>query len=719
MALTFHFHLKKSIWWIYIVWQALFFPALASGPISLSEAPPLVEASAQAKDIKKVAKLLENPEERAKLLETLKVLAAAQEAEEKKKGASLVSYITPVIQEIRDRTVSFLKELKKIPNVFKKFIGYTKVETNRGYIGTALLWFPLLLGVSFLFETLQVWFLKRWLRATNQAHMMIHLKQSAQNLINSKSAYGFFTLFIPFLYSLLVFPLLAPNHDITNWLSGFLISWFIIRLFLLIKKPVPLINLLDESKQEISLRKRWLENIAAGFMMTLFLGTSFMVIVNPLAYGEGFLINILLFMAYPLLILYFLEWRTQERAGYIEDSKSLSTVPLKVAPFINFIIYSLPWFLIFMGVLLMIDRVFYEGSAWKNYAGESIASLLIFEGFLIGRRYINQLTSYRIQKFKAPRIQAFISYISPSLFAFSKGLQWVLYLSFLILLTVLWNSGFSSLFADLVSNSLIKTGVAIGLIWGITYLLWLGLDFFVQFRIKPQVIKGKKREPTIFAKTFGPMLQSVARWIMILIAILVTLESLGFDLKILVYLMSAFALAISLGAQNLVKDVINGFFALIDGSFAAGEVVTVGPHTGSVESLSLRALTLRHGDGSLQVIPFSEVGNIINRSRDYTIVPISVVTSYKTRIGKVYDALNKAAQEIGDDPIFGKMILEPLSISGIDRFAETAVYVSASIKIVPDPKNYFIREFNRRLKTHLDVLGIMPPIAFQEKWADA
>ncbi|MCE3231715.1 MAG: hypothetical protein K0R52_1643, partial [Alphaproteobacteria bacterium] len=234
-------------------------------------------------------------------------------------------------------------------------------------------------------------------------------------------------------------------------------------------------------------------------------------------------------------------------------------------------------------------------------------------------------------------------------------------------LMAVWNQFFSSLFVSIVSHPVIKTMAAIGLIWGMTYLAWLGLDAFVGFHTKPQTVKGKRREPTVFAKTFGPMLHSVARWVLVLVAVFATLESLGFDLKILVYLMSAFALAISLGAQSLVKDVINGFFALVDGSFAVGDVVTVGAHTGTVESLSLKAITLRHKNGYLQKIPFSEVGNVINQSRDYTVVPIDIAISYKTKIGSVYEALARAAKEITEDPVFGKMILEPLSFSGIDR----------------------------------------------------
>ncbi len=64
----------------------------------------------------------------------------------------------------------------------------------------------------------------------------------------------------------------------------------------------------------------------------------------------------------------------------------------------------------------------------------------------------------------------------------------------------------------------------------------------------------------------------------------------------------------------------------------------------------------------------------------------------------------------------GKKILEPLSISGIDRFADTAVHVSASIKILPDPHNSFARKFNRRLNIYMDDLEITPPISFQEPW---
>jgi small conductance mechanosensitive channel len=181
--------------------------------------------------------------------------------------------------------------------------------------------------------------------------------------------------------------------------------------------------------------------------------------------------------------------------------------------------------------------------------------------------------------------------------------------------------------------------------------------------------------------------------------------------------MSAFAFAISLGAQSLVKDVINGFFTLIDGNVIVGDVVTIGNYSGTVESLSIRAIFLRHSTGALQRIPFSEISNIINSSRDYAILPIDIATSYRTDIGHVYEALKRTGEEMVNDITFGKMILEPLTISGIDKFADNAVHVMANFKIKPAFRDTFTREFNRRLKIHMDAANIQPPITFNEQWA--
>ena len=115
-----------------------------------------------------------------------------------------------------------------------------------------------------------------------------------------------------------------------------------------------------------------------------------------------------------------------------------------------------------------------------------------------------------------------------------------------------------------------------------------------------------------------------------------------------------------------------------------GDVVTVGNHSGTVESLSIRAIFLRHSTGALQRIPFSEISSIINNSRDYAVLPIDVAISYRTDIGHIYDALKRTGEEMVNDAAFSKMVLEPLTISGIDKFTDNAVHVMANFKIKPE-----------------------------------
>lgn len=681
---------------------------LASSSLSLLD-NPVMESSPKSKEMKKIVKLLEDPSEREKVIKTLKILAAAQEKEEQKKEGSLVSYFTPVIQFSLDGTAIFLANLKKIPFIINDLIDYLKMEKNRDDFWVALMWLPLLIIIGGLLEAIFIWCFKRCVKE-------IGSPLQAQTLANNKSIYALMTLFFPFLCPLLALPLAVPNRSVGNWIVGLWLLLYVVRIFLLQKKAFPILPMPTE---ELVSKKGSFLIVLAGVGLWALFAMGMRISLGIKSYGKDFIFNLILLMSFPLLVLYFREWKIKKMSGYLEDSKSLSTVPHRLASFSNLIIRYLPWIFLLIGVPIITDKVFMEGTLWKSFGLESIGSLVMLALFLAGRRQIERVAHYKMSKFQPVKTQTFNAYIAPLRSSLAKGFQWVWHLLFFSVLIAIWSPYFLDSLANIISYSMMKTFTTIATIWGIIYLLWLGLDFFVQFHTKPQNIKGKRREPTIFAKTFGPMLHSVARWIMVLVTIFVTLESFGFDLKILVYLMSAFAFAISLGSQSLVKDIINGFFALIDGSFAVGDVVTIGSYTGAIESLSLRAITLRHGTGFLQTIPFSEVGSIINKSRNYNVVLIDVATSYKTEIGSVHEALIKAAEDMANDPIFGKMILGPLSVSGVDRFADTAVHVSASIKILPDPHNNFAREFNRRLKAHMDALKIIPPTSFQEPWEKA
>lgn len=694
--------MTRILLFLFLIIQAT--PGLASDP-SLLPGASSVEASLKPAELRKIASLLENSAEREKLLKTLRALAAAQEAKESKKGSLLISYFTPIVDFCKDGASLFLTDLKKIPDLIKSIGDFFALEKNRDDFWAAVMRLPLLIGIGILFEGGLAWFLRRRL-VRKQADM------TEAELAEKKRAYAYIALFGSFLYSPLFLPFLASNSSVGNWIISLWLMVFAIRIIYLERKTPPFDLLADPeiSPQTHSKKMPFLLIVGSFFIVAIALLFLLNSVFNIQSCGGDFMFNLTLIMGFPLLVWHVREWKRKDIPRYLNESRTLATAPSNMAVPVNGCIRYLPWLLLGTIFFLILDKIFLGKGLWEAYRLETLGSFLMLFLFVEGRRRIDGLARYPLPK------HALTSHLASVQVLFTRSIQWVWHLSFFGLLMGIWNNFFSSFFVSIISHPFTKTMAMVGLTWSIIYLLWLGLDSFVQFHTKSQWVKGKRREPTVFAKTFGPMLHSVARWVMVLVAIFVMLEAFGFDLKILVYMMSAFALAISLGAQSLVKDVINGFFALVDGSFAVGEVVTVGAHTGTVESLSLRAVTLRHKDGSLQTIPFSEVGNIINRSRDYTLVPISISTSYRTKIGLVYEALNKTAEEMANDPTFGNMILEPLSISGIDRFAENAVSVSASIKIRPDPKETFLREFNRRLKGHMDALKITPPIAFHEVW---
>lgn len=244
----------------------------------------------------------------------------------------------------------------------------------------------------------------------------------------------------------------------------------------------------------------------------------------------------------------------------------------------------------------------------------------------------------------------------------------------------------------------IRRFISVIMILLVIRLVWIAVNHMIDQRLKVRKIGNRFIEPTQFVKTMAPIFRSLIHWLLVVFAGVLTLEEFGMPVLPIFYGVGFLGIAVSLGAQSLVKDFINGFFTLMEGNIAVGEVVSIGTNTGTVESLSLRGVVLRHSNGALQTIPFSEVTSIINRSRDYMIVTIDLAVSLKADIQTVDAVLQEAYQAMTEDTFYQSMIIAPIVISGVDKISDHAVHVIANIRIKPDPTNKFIRAFNRKLK---------------------
>ena len=161
-------------------------------------------------------------------------------------------------------------------------------------------------------------------------------------------------------------------------------------------------------------------------------------------------------------------------------------------------------------------------------------------------------------------------------------------------------------------------------------------------------------------------------------------------------------LAVGLGAQTLVKDLISGLFLLLENQVRVGDVVSVGDKGGLVESMGLRVLTLRDASGNVHIIPNGSVDRVTNMTRDYSRYVFDIGIAYR----EDPDEAMRVIQDVGDalekDVEFAADILEPLEMLGIERFTDSAVIIRCRIKTRPIKQWRIAREFNRRLKKAFD-----------------
>jgi small conductance mechanosensitive channel len=176
-------------------------------------------------------------------------------------------------------------------------------------------------------------------------------------------------------------------------------------------------------------------------------------------------------------------------------------------------------------------------------------------------------------------------------------------------------------------------------------------------------------------------------------------------------------LAVGFGAQTLVKDLISGFFLLLENQVRVGDVVLIGGTGGLVESMGFRTLTLRDLYGNVHVIPNGSVERVTNMTRDYSRYVFDIGVSYREDPDEVMAVIGEVGDEILRDPEFAPDILEPLEMLGVDRFAESAMIIRCRITTKPIKQWRVGREFNRRLKKAFDARGIEIPFPHRTIYA--
>ena len=210
-------------------------------------------------------------------------------------------------------------------------------------------------------------------------------------------------------------------------------------------------------------------------------------------------------------------------------------------------------------------------------------------------------------------------------------------------------------------------------------------------------------------KTLTGLLATIFLTLIWVMAVVMGLDQIGLDITPILASAGIAGLAVGFGAQNLVRDVINGFFMILENQVRVGDVAVVNGTGGLVESISFRTITLRDLSGTVHVFPNGVVTSLANMTKGWSYYVMDIGVAYKEDTDRVSAVMKEVAQELQQDPAIGPKMLEPIEILGVDNFGESEVVIKARLKTLPIQQWAVGREYRRRLKKAFDEKGIEIP----------
>jgi len=221
-----------------------------------------------------------------------------------------------------------------------------------------------------------------------------------------------------------------------------------------------------------------------------------------------------------------------------------------------------------------------------------------------------------------------------------------------------------------------------------------------------QVDGGKPIIDQKRAKTLSALLLSVLRYVVYFIAGIMVLQTFGVQTSSILASAGIAGLAVGFGAQNLVKDVISGFFIIFEDQFSVGEYVTVAGITGTVEEIGLRATKLREWTGHLHVIPNGEIGTVKNFERGAILAVITVGIAYEEDIESAIEVVKQTCERLFQEREY---ILEVPTVLGVDSLSDSSVDLLVTAQSKPGMQWAVQREMRKEIKKDLDAAGIEIP----------
>jgi small conductance mechanosensitive channel len=351
---------------------------------------------------------------------------------------------------------------------------------------------------------------------------------------------------------------------------------------------------------------------------------------------------------------------------------------------------------------------------WLLTSGLRIFIVLIVTLVLIKiiRLFLDQAFS-RLERYQNGKIKIRTETIKPLL---NNLLKVALVLAAMVVILENFGIQMTSLLETQVGHWLITSGLRILLVLAVTFIIikiiGLSLDYaFIRLE-KRQDGEMRKRTDTLKA-----VVRNVINMALMAVAVIMILDNLGVKIGPILTAAGVLGVAVGFGAQQLVRDVINGFFILLDDQIRVGDVVDIAGKSGLVETVNLRMTTLRDAAGNVHFVRNGEITVVTNMTKEFSRYVFDIGVAYRENVDEVIRVIQLVDEDMRRDPVFQQDILEPIEVLGLDKFADSAVIIKARTKTRPLRQWAVGREFNRRLKMKFDEMGIEIPFPHMTLYA--
>ncbi len=205
------------------------------------------------------------------------------------------------------------------------------------------------------------------------------------------------------------------------------------------------------------------------------------------------------------------------------------------------------------------------------------------------------------------------------------------------------------------------------------------------------------------------ILKGIGKILIWAIFLMIVLKKFNIDIGPILAGAGILGLAVGFGAQELVRDIISGFFILLENQLRAGDVAIINNTGGLVEKIELRTITLRDFSGVVHVIQNGKIDSLANMTKEWSAIVFDIGVAYKEDVDEVIKVMQEVGEKMVKDPEYKEKIKEPLEIFGLDKFDDSAIVIKARLKTNPGDQWALGREYRRRLKKAFDEKDIEIP----------